>query len=153
MGAFVYMLRCVDASYYVGIATGDDLTKRVTEHQIGAYPGSYTYSRRPVELVWSDHFDRIRDAIAAERQVKAGVAPRSRRSLTATGNSSSSLPNEATALTLRLEASLLRRHPEVLARRSKIPGRSHLYGGPASKGDGAARARRPSRAADAATSG
>jgi putative endonuclease len=70
MGAFVYMLRCADASYYVGVATGDDLTKRVTEHQIGAYPGSYTYSRRPVELVWSDHFDRITDAIAAERQVK-----------------------------------------------------------------------------------
>ena len=70
MGAFVYMLRCADASYYVGVATGEDLTKRVTEHQIGAYPGSYTYSRRPVELVWSDHFDRITDAIAAERQVK-----------------------------------------------------------------------------------
>ena len=70
VGAFVYMLRCADASYYVGVATGEDLTKRVTEHQIGAYPGSYTYSRRPVELVWSDHFDRITDAIAAERQIK-----------------------------------------------------------------------------------
>jgi putative endonuclease len=70
MGAFVYMLRCADASYYVGVATGDDLTKRVTEHQIGAYPASYTYSRRPVELVWSDHFDRITDAIVAERQIK-----------------------------------------------------------------------------------
>ena len=70
MGAFIYMLRCADASYYVGVATGDDLAKRVTEHQSGAYPGSYTYSRRPVELVWSEHFDRIGDAIAAERQVK-----------------------------------------------------------------------------------
>jgi putative endonuclease len=70
MGAFVYMLRCADGSYYVGVATGDDLTKRVTEHQIGAHPGSYTHSRRPVELVWSDHFERITDAIAAERQVK-----------------------------------------------------------------------------------
>jgi putative endonuclease len=70
MGAFVYMLRCADAFYYVGVSTGDDLAKRVTEHQIGTYPGSYTYSRRPVELVWSDHFDRITDAIAAERQVK-----------------------------------------------------------------------------------
>jgi putative endonuclease len=69
MGAFVYMLRCADASYYVGVATGDDLTKRITEHQIGAYRG-YTCSRRPVELVWSDHFDRITDAIAAELQIK-----------------------------------------------------------------------------------
>jgi putative endonuclease len=69
MGAFVYILRCADASYYVGSATGDDLGKRVTEHQTGARPG-YTSSRRPVELVWSDHFDRITDAIAVERQIK-----------------------------------------------------------------------------------
>jgi|SRR6266478_1527577 len=69
MGAFVYILRCVDGSYYVGSATGDDLTKRVAEHQTGAYPG-YTSSRRPVQLVWSEHFDRITDAIAAERQLK-----------------------------------------------------------------------------------
>jgi hypothetical protein len=29
MGAFVYMLRCADGSYYVGTATGDDLTRRI----------------------------------------------------------------------------------------------------------------------------
>lgn len=70
MGAFVYMLRCADQSYYVGSATGDDLSKRVVEHNVGAYPGSYTWSRRPVELVWSEHFDRITDAIAMERRIK-----------------------------------------------------------------------------------
>ena len=69
MGACVYMLRCSDKSYYVGSATGDDLLKRFEEHQTGAYRG-YTYLRRPVELVWSEHFDRITDAIAAERQLK-----------------------------------------------------------------------------------
>ena len=69
MGAFVYILRCADASYYVGSATGDDLGKRVSEHQAGARPG-YTFHRRPIELVWSDHFDRITDAIAVERQIK-----------------------------------------------------------------------------------
>ena len=69
MGAFVYMLRCSDKSYYVGSATGDDLSKRVAEHQSGVYSG-YTSSRRPVELVWSEHFDRITDAIAAERKIK-----------------------------------------------------------------------------------
>jgi len=31
MGAYVYMLRCSDRSYYVGSATGDDLTKRIIE--------------------------------------------------------------------------------------------------------------------------
>jgi putative endonuclease len=69
MGAFVYMLRCADGSYYVGSATGDDLTRRIAEHNSGAYPG-YTSTRRPVHLVWSEHFARITDAIAVERQVK-----------------------------------------------------------------------------------
>jgi putative endonuclease len=69
MGAFVYMLCCADNSYYVGVATGDDLSKRITEHQSGAYPG-YTWSRRPVALVWSEYFDRITDANAVERKLK-----------------------------------------------------------------------------------
>jgi putative endonuclease len=63
------MLRCSDGSYYVGVATGDDLSKRLAEHQSGAYPG-YTSTRRPVHLVWSDHFDRITDAIEVERKLK-----------------------------------------------------------------------------------
>ncbi len=69
MGAFVYMLQCADASYYVGCATGDDLTKRMAEHETGAIPG-YTSLRRPVTLVWSEHFERITDAIAVERKIK-----------------------------------------------------------------------------------
>jgi putative endonuclease len=69
MGAFVYMLQCCDGSYYVGTATGNDLTRRIAEHQSGAFAG-YTYSRRPVELAWSEHFDRITDAIAVERKLK-----------------------------------------------------------------------------------
>jgi putative endonuclease len=69
MGAFVYMLRCSDRSFYIGSATGDDLTKRMAEHQSGSFAG-YTATRRPVHLVWSQHFDRITDAIAAERQIK-----------------------------------------------------------------------------------
>jgi putative endonuclease len=69
MGAFVYMLRCSDDSFYVGSATGDDLNQRIAQHQTGAFPG-YTYTRRPIELVWSEHFDRIVDAIAVERKLK-----------------------------------------------------------------------------------
>jgi len=41
----------------------------MAQHQSGVF-GGYTASRRPVELVWSEHFDRITDAIAAERQIK-----------------------------------------------------------------------------------
>jgi putative endonuclease len=69
MGAFVYMLRCADDTYYAGSATGDDLSKRIAEHQSGAYPG-YTWSRRPLKLVWSEHFERVVDAIAVERKIK-----------------------------------------------------------------------------------
>ena len=69
MGAFVYMLRCADGSFYVGSATGEDLTKRIAQHQSGTYPG-YTSTRRPVSVVWSEHFDRITDAIAVERKLK-----------------------------------------------------------------------------------
>jgi putative endonuclease len=69
MGIYVYMLRCSDGSFYVGSATGDDLSPRIDQHNAGAYPG-YTFTRRPVMLVWSEHFDRITDGIIAERQIK-----------------------------------------------------------------------------------
>jgi putative endonuclease len=55
--------------FYVGSATGDDLTLRIAQHQAGTFPG-YTSLRRPVELVWSEYFGRITDAIAAERKLK-----------------------------------------------------------------------------------
>jgi putative endonuclease len=69
MSAFVYILLCADRSYYVGTATGVDLAPRVAQHNSGFY-GGYTSTRRPVELAWSQHFEQITDAIAAERQLK-----------------------------------------------------------------------------------
>jgi putative endonuclease len=69
MGAFVYMLRCADGSYYVGTARNSDLSQRVAEHEVGKYHG-YTSTRRPIRLVWSEYFDRITDAIEAERRIK-----------------------------------------------------------------------------------
>ena len=69
MGAFVYMLLCRDGSYYVGSATGEDLGPRIAQHQSGALDG-YTYSRRPVKLVWSEHFSQITEATATERKIK-----------------------------------------------------------------------------------
>lgn len=69
MGAFVYMLRCADGSYYVGSARGNDLAARISQHDQGTFPG-YTSRRRPVELVFHEHFELITDAIAAERRIK-----------------------------------------------------------------------------------
>jgi putative endonuclease len=68
MGAYLYMLRCADGSYYVG-TTRTSLDDRVAQHNAGNFDG-YTARRRPVLLVFEQHFDRITDAIAAERQVK-----------------------------------------------------------------------------------
>jgi putative endonuclease len=68
MGAYLYILRCADGSYYVG-TTIQCLERRVAEHQSGAC-GGYTADRRPVALVFHQHFDRLEDAAAAERQVK-----------------------------------------------------------------------------------
>jgi predicted GIY-YIG superfamily endonuclease len=67
-GAYVYILQCADGSYYVGTARLG-LHKRVAEHESGTFDG-YTARRRPVLLVFSQHFQRIEDAVAAERQIK-----------------------------------------------------------------------------------
>ena len=67
-GAYLYILRCADGNYYTGTARAG-LEKRVAEHNSATY-GGYTAQRRPVTLVYSQWFERIADAIAAERQVK-----------------------------------------------------------------------------------
>ena len=61
------MLQCADGHFYVGHS--DDLEARVAAHQSGAF-GGYTYSRRPVVLVWSETFGTREEALAAERQIK-----------------------------------------------------------------------------------
>ncbi len=67
-GAWLYILRCADGSYYVGTSRVS-LEQKVAEHNAGHY-GGYTAKRRPVTLLFSEWFDRVTDAIAAERQVK-----------------------------------------------------------------------------------
>ena len=68
MGAYLYILCCLDGSYYVGI-TRKELEVRVAEHNNGLL-GGYTSSRRPVRLAFAESFEKITDAIAAERQIK-----------------------------------------------------------------------------------
>jgi len=68
VSAFVYILRCSDGSFYVGSARGS-LEHRIAEHQAGTIEG-YTKGRRPVVLAFVQEFDRITDAITAERQIK-----------------------------------------------------------------------------------
>lgn len=67
-GAYIYILRCADGSYYTGI-TRRSVDERVGEHTEGLVTG-YTSRRLPVELVFSEHYDRADEAVAAERRVK-----------------------------------------------------------------------------------
>ena len=66
--AYVYILHCSDGRYYVG-STRSSLEKRVAEHNEGTY-GGYTKNRRPVNLVYSETFENVVDAIAMERRLK-----------------------------------------------------------------------------------
>jgi putative endonuclease len=68
MTAFLYILRCADGSSYIG-TTRRSLEHRLALHQAGGFDG-HTARRRPVSLVFHQEFQRIGDAIAAERQVK-----------------------------------------------------------------------------------
>jgi putative endonuclease len=68
MEVTVYILRCSDGSYYTGL-TKQPIEARIWEHNAGTYDG-YTAKRRPVELVFTESYDRILDAIARERQIK-----------------------------------------------------------------------------------
>jgi len=65
---YVYIVKCSDDSYYTGVTNNPD--RRMAEHNEGHHPKSYTFSRRPVELLFCQKFGDINQAIAFEKQVK-----------------------------------------------------------------------------------
>lgn len=65
---YVYILECSDHSFYTGVT--NDIGRRVEEHQSGENKEAYTYSRRPVKLVYSEFFIDPTDAINFEKQIK-----------------------------------------------------------------------------------
>ena len=68
MPYYTYILKCADGSYYTGSTTNLEL--RLSEHSEGIDPHDYTFSRRPVELVWSEEFNTHDEAFRAEHQIK-----------------------------------------------------------------------------------
>ena len=68
-GCWLYVLTCVDGSFYVGTTRGS-VDARLNEHNAGISPRAYTFHRRPVTLAYAEHFPVITDAIASERQIK-----------------------------------------------------------------------------------
>ena len=67
-GATIYFLRCSDGSYYIGI-TRRSVEERVSEHALGLHDG-YTFTGRPLTLVHAESYERIDEAVAAERRIK-----------------------------------------------------------------------------------
>ena len=65
---YVYILQCADSSFYTGATS--DLSRRVYEHETGADRTAYTYSRRPVKLLWAQECPTKEESLRLEHQVK-----------------------------------------------------------------------------------
>ena len=67
MKGWMYILECVDGSYYTG--STNDLERRLDEHQNGK-GANHTKKRLPVKLVYSEEFQRVDQAFYREKQVQ-----------------------------------------------------------------------------------
>jgi putative endonuclease len=65
---YVYILECSDGSYYTGVTNNIDT--RLAQHKSGENKHAYTYSRRPVKIVYCTSFNDINQAISFEKQIK-----------------------------------------------------------------------------------
>jgi len=63
----MYILECVDNSYYTGSTI--DLKWRLGQHQNGE-GANYTKKRLPVKLVYYEEFERIDRAFYREKQIQ-----------------------------------------------------------------------------------
>lgn len=66
--SFVYILKCSDGTFYTGVTS--NLEKRISEHQSGKHADSYTFTRRPLQLVFYSEFTDINLVIEKEKQIK-----------------------------------------------------------------------------------
>lgn len=64
----VYILRCVDGTFYTGITT--DLERRLVEHNSSVKGAKYTRGRRPVELVYSCESANKSEAAKEEYRIR-----------------------------------------------------------------------------------
>ena len=64
---YVYIVRCADGSLYTGLAR--DPAERVAVHNAGR-GAKYTFSRRPVALVYQEAVESRSDALKRESQIK-----------------------------------------------------------------------------------
>lgn len=65
---YVYILKCSDNTYYTGVT--NDLEERFEQHNQGLHVNSYTFTRRPLEIVFYEIFNSPIKAIAFEKKIK-----------------------------------------------------------------------------------
>ena len=64
----LYILKCADDTLYTGVT--NNMGNRFAQHQEGINPTSYTYKRRPVELLYCEGFSDYRLAYDWEKRIK-----------------------------------------------------------------------------------
>ena len=67
MKGYMYILECVDGSYYTGCTS--NLKLRLEQHQ-NAEGANHTKMRLPVKLVYFEEFSKIQDAFIREKQIQ-----------------------------------------------------------------------------------
>ncbi|WP_420580912.1 GIY-YIG nuclease family protein [Reichenbachiella sp.] len=67
----VYILKCANNSYYTGVTS--DIERRIWEHETGFHPTSYTYHKRPIQLVFQDILEISIKPSALKSKSKAGA--------------------------------------------------------------------------------
>ena len=65
---YIYILKCSDGLLYTGLT--NNLERRIMEHQGGKNRRAFTYSRRPVKLIFYQDFNDINQAIYFEKKIK-----------------------------------------------------------------------------------
>lgn len=65
---YVYIVECIDGTYYTGYTPG--LENRLRVHNSGR-GAKYTKDRRPVKLVWHKEYRYFKPAFLEEKRIKA----------------------------------------------------------------------------------
>ena len=64
---WLYILECGDGSFYIGHT--DDMDERMRLHDCG-FADSYTASRKPLQLLFTQEFESLLEALSMEWKLK-----------------------------------------------------------------------------------
>jgi putative endonuclease len=65
---YVYILECADGSFYTGVTNKSE--RRLLEYKEGINKDSYTYSRRPLKMIYCEYLIDPNQAIIWEKRIK-----------------------------------------------------------------------------------